>query len=244
DDIRLQRRRRLSARGGITDTCVREPGPGEHQGISTSSLASALSFPSEDTNVAPSQGLDDPFADDPFGLSLDSILFLDQVFMGDAGPAEWNSSLQIGSQQDPSSSQDDNQSEQTNTIPAELLDQYSWPDDLGNPATLTAALCSYFNFAASFLSILLEDAFWRDYHANRCSPALVYAIACRGLPFTAATNQWDLQQRLACRFREAFLQARSNASDDGMVRLDDLEALALMLGFEYEDAGSAPLHSS
>jgi len=97
---------------------------------------------------------------------------------------------------------------------------------------------------ASFLSVILEDAFWQDYHAGRCSQALICAIACSGLPFTAATNQWDLQQHVARRFREAFLQARSTASDDGMIRLDDLEALALMIGFEYDDAGGSTLHSS
>ena len=259
DDIRIQRRRGFSARGSSTDTCARESEPGpvntllEHRGISTSSLASELQFeslPPGDVNLAPSKYADDLFVDDTFGLSLDNIFFLDQVFMGDSEPAEWNSTLQIANAQDPSSTTEEDQSntqeqhEQVSVFSAESLDQSSWQGGLADPTTLTAALHSYFNFAASFLSIILEDAFWQDYHAGRCSQALVYAIACRGLPFTAATNQWHFQQRVARQFREAFLQTRSTASDDRMIRLDDLEALALMIGFEYDDAGSPTLHSS
>jgi Fungal specific transcription factor domain len=257
--MRIQRRRVFTARGGITDTCVRESETApantslEHQEKSTSSFASASQFeslPPEDVNAALLQYPDDLFADDAFGLSLNNILFLDQVFMGDSGPAEWNSSQQITNQQGPSSTTGDGQSgtqeqhEQINTFSVETLDQSSWPGGSADSTTFTAALYSYFNFAAPYLPIILEDAFWQDYHAGRCSQALVYAIACRGVPFTAAINQWDLQQCLACKFREAFLEARSTASDDGMIRLDDLEALALMIDFEYEDAGSPPLHSS
>ncbi len=259
DDIRIQQRRGFSARGGIADACVQESEPSsvntllELPGISTSSLASEPQFdflPPGDINLAPPQYPDDLFADDAFGLSLDNIFFLDQVFMGDSGSTEWNSTVQIANAQDVSSTMDEEQSntqeqqEQISVFSAEALDESSWQAGFPDPTTLTAALHSYFNFAASFLSILLEDAFWQDYHTGRCSQALICAIACRGLPFTAAPNQWHLQQRVARRFREAFLQARSTASDDAMIRLDDLEALALMIGFGYDDIGSPTLQSS
>lgn len=258
NDIRIQRRRRFSARGSSTDTRVRESEPAtintslEPRGISPSSRSAEHQFESlapGDVNLAPSRYIDDLFVDDTFGLSLDNIFFLDQVFMGDAGPAEWNSTLQVANPQDPSSTTEDQsniqeQNEQVGVFSAEVLDQYAWQGVVEDPAMLTAALHSYFNFAASFLSIILEDAFWQDYHTGRCSQALVYAIACRGLPFTAVTNKWQLQQRVAAQFRETFLQNRSTASDDRVIRLDDLEALALMTGFEYDDAGGPTLHSS
>ena len=221
--------------------------------MSTSSLASEPQverLPPEDVSLASPPYPDNLLIDDTFGLSLDNIFFLDQVFMGDSGPAEWNSTLQIANAQDPSSATDEDQPitqeqhEQVSVSSAEALDHSSWQGGFADPATWTAALHSYFNFAASFLSIILEDAFWQDYHAGRCSQALVCAIACRGLPFTAATNPWHLQQHVARQFRETFLQARSTASDDGMIRLDDLEALALMIGFEYDDTDSPPPHSS
>lgn len=62
------------------------------------------------------------------------------------------------------------------------------------------------------------------------------------MPFTAALNKWDLQQRLACKFREVYLNARTTASDNEEIKLDDLEALALIINFEYDDADSPPLH--
>ncbi|KAJ9605300.1 hypothetical protein H2200_009957 [Cladophialophora chaetospira] len=251
DDIRVQRRRRVSAGVVVKDTIVEGSQPCPDLSAATFARVSQVqSHPAEDANVAPSQYQDDLFMDDTFDLSLDNILFLDQIFMGDSGPAEWSSSLLVSNEQDPPSTVDNEpantqgQHEQSNASSAEATDLFPWPSDLSDPTILTAALRSYFNFAASFLSIILEDAFWQDYHAGRCSQALVYAIACRGLPFTTATKEWDLQRRLAWKFREAFLQARSSASDDGMIRLDDLEALALMIGFEYEEAGSPPLHSS
>jgi hypothetical protein len=259
DDVRIRQRRLFTARGDITDAGVLEPQTAlvntslDNREKPTSSFSSASHFeylPPENGSAALLQYPDNLFADNTFGLSLDSVLFLDQVFMGDCGPTEWNSRLPMTNQQYPTSTTDDGQAgnqEQhghINTSPDETLDPSSWLGGSADSTTFTAALYSYFNFAAPHLPILFEDAFWQDYHASRCSQTLVYAIACRGMPFTAAANKWDLQQRLACKFREAFLDARSTASDDGTIRLDDLEALALMINFEYEDAGSPPLHSN
>ena len=40
------------------------------------------------------------------------------------------------------------------------------------------------------------------------------------------------------------MTARSTASNDGTIRLDDLEALALMVNFDYGNANSPALHSN
>ncbi|KAI1131190.1 hypothetical protein F5Y10DRAFT_234015 [Nemania abortiva] len=84
-----------------------------------------------------------------------------------------------------------------------------------------------------------------DYKGRLSSHALVYAVACRGCPFIQTEEKWTLQQRLASRFRETFLQAQSITSGQNVVRLDDLEALALMVDFEYESSGgfTSPLQS-
>ncbi|KAI1199614.1 hypothetical protein F5X97DRAFT_119570 [Nemania serpens] len=110
---------------------------------------------------------------------------------------------------------------------------------------IDAAIDAYFSFASLALPILSKDGFMADYKDRRSSPALVFAVACQGCPFIQAPGRWILQQRLASRFREAFLQARCTASSQNVVRLDDLEALALMVDFEYEDPGNSdsPLQS-
>lgn len=219
----------------------------------TSQVASESHFVSlspRDDNTALSNSPYDLFADDPFALSFDNMLFLDQVFMGDCGPTEWNNGQPSQDLQDPTSTSDNTQTDnreqygRISIFPSGTLDSWSWMGDSADSAVCNAALHSYFDSAAPYLPILLVDAFWQDYHASRCSELLLYAVACRGIPFTEAPNKWDLQQRLACKFRETFLIARSNASDDEIIRLDDLEALALMLNFEYEEAGSLPLLSN
>ncbi|KAI1113681.1 hypothetical protein F5Y14DRAFT_202629 [Nemania sp. NC0429] len=112
------------------------------------------------------------------------------------------------------------------------------------PETLDVAIDAYFSFASLALPILSKDDFMADYKDHRGSPALVFAVACQGCPFIQAPERWSLQQRLASRFREAFLQARCTAPEN-VVRLDDLEALALMVDFEYENSGDldSPLQS-
>jgi hypothetical protein len=96
------------------------------------------------------------------------------------------------------------------------------------------AIEAYFSFASLALPVLYKDAFIADYKGYQSSPALVFAVACRGCPFTQVADKWTLQQRLASRFREAFFQARNTTPDQEAVRLDDLEALALMVNFDYE----------
>ncbi len=259
DDVRIRRRRLMAAEDGVADIPLRESeraaintpsGDQEEPTISFASASPSQPLQLEAGYAEPSRYPDNLFVDDAFGLSLDSILFLDQVFMGDCGPTEGNGRAPFTLQHGPASTTDAGQAHdqeqygQANTISGDIFDQFSWPSDSADSTLVTAALHAYFKLAAPYLPILLEDAFWQDYHAHRCSHSLIYAVACRGMPFTAAVNKWDLEQRLARQFREAFLGARSIASDSGKVRLDDLEALALMIEFEYEDAGSLPLHSN
>lgn len=94
-------------------------------------------------------------------------------------------------------------------------------------------ISAYFAFAAPALPVLSAEAFWSDYDAGKCSEALVYAIACRGIPFVEVTSKWETQQQLARKFKDAFFSSRKERQD-GSVRLDDAEALTLMIGFNYD----------
>ncbi|TGJ85757.1 hypothetical protein E0Z10_g3003 [Xylaria hypoxylon] len=113
------------------------------------------------------------------------------------------------------------------------------------PEILDAAIDAYFGFASLALPILSKDGFMTDYKARQSGSALVFAVACRGCPFIQETEKWSLQQRFASRFKETFLQARSTTSSQDVVRLDDLEALALMVDFEYDGSKglTSPLQS-
>ncbi|UKZ54992.1 hypothetical protein TrVGV298_008808 [Trichoderma virens] len=110
-------------------------------------------------------------------------------------------------------------------------------------ATFHASLHAYFDFAAVHLPVLIEDAFWQDYRAGRCSLALVYAIACRGISFSSPLKNWDTQQLLALKFREKFLEAQQVSTGKSVMRLDDLEALAIMVNWRYDESQSSSLHS-
>ena len=87
------------------------------------------------------------------------------------------------------------------------------------------ALSAYFTFAAPALPVLSTEAFWSDYDAGKCSDALVYAIACRGIPFVEVPSKWETQQHVARKFKDAFFSSRKERQD-GCARLDDAEALA------------------
>ncbi|KAH7199578.1 hypothetical protein DER44DRAFT_787917 [Fusarium oxysporum] len=112
-------------------------------------------------------------------------------------------------------------------------------------STLKAAIDAYFDLASLAIPILDRNAFQADYTSHRASPALVYAVACRGCPFISTPQKWPVQQQLASEFRRAWLEARSAAGDKQSIRMDDLEALALMVDFSYEPAEDAntSLHS-
>ncbi len=174
------------------------------------------------------------FLENPLELGPDAILFLDQVFMAEpASEATW--SLSAAEPPAPLPQQPTDAAQQDiaspNTAQAE-----PWLNCGLDPATLTDALHAYFNLASLCLPILFEDAFWADYHASRCSASLVFAVACRGMPFTTHPDKWQIQQKLACGFRDAFFKSQRAPATHAPTRLDDLEALALMLGFAYPRA--------
>ncbi|KAL6910461.1 hypothetical protein GGI43DRAFT_11997 [Trichoderma evansii] len=208
-------------------------------------------FPPDTEDSIPSsvdQTPDFSFIDTPFELSPESILFLDQIFMcgGYEDPIEYHEpqiainddiQLPMGGEQAPR----DTQSEPSAEALADSARQKLWIDCNLDEETFNAALHAYFNFAAVHLPVIMEGAFWKDYHAERCSPALVYAVACRGIIFTAAADSWDKQQCLALKFRQKFLESRLKVAGKSAIRLDDLEALAIMSNWVYDEERSLPL---
>lgn len=260
DDVRIRRRRTRTARGGTEKAGTRElqsalltTSP-DDRGIPVSQIISdshMVSLSPRDDNVVLSNIPFDMFDDSPFALSFDNMAFLDQVFMGEGDRGFTQSSDQPSQYlQQPTStsgnnpSDDGDQDGRDSNFPSAVLGTCSWTGVSADSASCTAALHSYFEYAAPYLPILLADAFWQDYHAGHCSELLLYAVACRGMPYTEAPNKWDLQNRLASTFREKYLHARSNAPDNDAIRLDDLEALALMIDFEYDNSESLPLLSN
>lgn len=258
DDVRIQRRRQTTARGGIVNgqsgtgnlqPALSHPSPGVRGDSASRAASESQERDPGNDNAALSNISFDMFADSPFALSFDNMLFLDQIFMGNCGPAEDNNQQSQDSQNRTSTSEmtqtgSQEQDGKDLVFLSEELSAYSWIGVSVDSASCTAALRSYFDYAAPYLPILLADAFWEDYHANRCSEMLLYAVACRGMPFIEAPDKWNLQQLLAATFRERYLSARSNTCDNETIRLDDLEALALMIDFEYDDSGSLPLLSN
>ncbi|KAH8913027.1 hypothetical protein BR93DRAFT_872478 [Coniochaeta sp. PMI_546] len=236
-DMRVQRRRTMAPRGDDADISGRDQqalsreartdrGNQDHRPESFASTPlPGNAVPVEHDHAASLQYPNGLFFDDDFVLSNDSVLFLDQIFMNPT----------------PNSATSNIENEEAGGAQLDGIKALFPGDDA---EIVTTALHTYFDYAASYLPILIADAFWADFHANRCSQSLLYAVACRGMPFTGAANKWQLEQQLARTFREKFLEARAAVLDDGAVGLDDIEALALMIDFEYDDASSPPLHTN
>ncbi len=208
------------------------------------------SIPPDETYTFITDSVDDiDFSDPMFGLSSDSAYFLDQVFMQET---DWEL-LDLNDQ--PSVSETpDTRNISRQTMDGLPKDPVMEPMNAGqlqsllevagvDPNVFDGALHAYFDKAAPSLPVVFEDAFWLDYGARRCSLALVSAIACRGMPFTGVENKWQLQQQLGREFRKALLEAQQTASSQSSIRLDELEALALMVNFEFEDDHSSGLES-
>lgn len=234
NDIRIQRRRQTERTDLDTSNTrsSQEPGVAAFKDIPpTSALDStATSLPPHDTSFAGTPSF--LLSDNLFDLSADSILFLDQIFMGDLS-SEWNTPLSFA----PSHTQTSSEA----LSPDDHLHQDLWINCGIDSEIFKSGLKLYFTHAALSLPVLLEDAFWEDYEANRCCHALIYAIACRGIPFTNIPNKWQIQQRLATKFKECFFEHQS--SGRGTTHLDDIEALALMANFKYENTSSSiPTH--
>ncbi|KAJ3453136.1 hypothetical protein MRS44_018791 [Fusarium solani] len=186
--------------------------------------------------------------DQLLGISSDSTSFLDQIFIPDQyDSADW--AHQMLMLNDPSQTLGANNAETGNeprrddgleTAPHSSSSEAQCIDQ----ALFDNALHAYFDIAASSMPILFEDSFWEDYRSGRCSRALSSAVACRGVPFIPTDlDNWDLQQRLARQFQDAIFETHNSPNHGGSVRLDDLEALALMVGFEYDASYGQPLQS-
>jgi hypothetical protein len=92
------------------------------------------------------------------------MLFLDQVFMGNCGPAEENNQRSQDSQNPTSITQTDCQEQDGKDLvfSGEELGTYFWTGVSVDAAFCRAALRAYFDYAAPYLPILLADAFWED----------------------------------------------------------------------------------
>lgn len=179
-----------------------------------------LQYPAVDSEPA--------WQDISWDLGAESISFLDSVFTHDYNFDNMPNSPRIYASE-------------------EIVDALQNPYEILelDPNTLKAAIDAYFDLASLAIPILDRNSFQADYTSHRASPALVYAVACRGCPFLSMSRKWLVQQRLASEFRRAWLEARSATGDKQSIRLDDLEALALMVDFTYEPAEDAntALHS-
>ncbi|KAI5460126.1 hypothetical protein BGZ63DRAFT_490464 [Mariannaea sp. PMI_226] len=244
DDIRVLRRRITRSQSAAVNTTVHvDQGQQEQQRplhdtlIETNTGATFHSPVHVDPRLLiPGQNLDVLSLDSSFELSSSSLQFLDQIFMTDDDlDFSSNMSHEAASQFD---------------APVSIRDeegvgrhQQPWVSCNLDQTTFMTALQAYFNYAALCLPILYEDAFWLDFQAGRCAPALVYAVACCGIPFLAVPSKWDVQQRLAQLFKDAFFETCPEIDSQQPIRLDHLEALALMVNFEYEGVRGSSMHS-
>ena len=182
--------------------------------------------------------------DNTFSLSNYSQFYLNQVFedMSSTANSYNDAYLELFNEVDSNIYTPNGSSiSDTNNGPRSMNNEedVTWLNDITTPEVLGAAINAYFSLASAALPILLPDAFWSDYKAEKCSLALVQAIACRGMPFIKSDDKWKIQQRFAVAFRESFLMNRVEAieSIDEFIRLDELEALAIMIDFQYDDDG-------
>ncbi|KAI1330169.1 hypothetical protein F5Y16DRAFT_47928 [Xylariaceae sp. FL0255] len=265
DDLRTQRRHRVR-RGSSTSTpgssvaqrdvsreIVTGQGTSEIENVQlilneTDTLFSA----SSSTSIATSQSPSDPalaqysqeqagnstsfdFNSFDFELSSESNSFLNSVFQRDDmihDPPVHSSVIPTSATQP----NYDQINDPTNDR-ADSLDPYGIQELESN--LLREAIESYFSFCYLAFPLLLKDAFMADYESRRASPALVFALACHGSSFLQTEERWALRQQFASSFRDAFLQARSATETRDAIRLDDLEALVLMVDFDYSEAGSS-----
>lgn len=247
DDIRIRRRRQTRSQSVVADSSAGEQRTNTFSqfGASFSSATPLVASQTAQATASPvNLVLPHPFLDaSSFELCSDSI-FLDQIFVKDDGSPPWGSSPATIAQQDAHSAMRHQASERQQPEPViashpdiTICHKY-WESCNIDSASFVGALHAYFKIAALCLPVVIEDAFWQDFEAGRCSDALVFAIACRGICFTEVADKWEVQQRLASKFRDAFLDAQ-----EPVIRLDNLEALALMIHFQYEESPNSSLQS-
>ncbi|RBA18776.1 hypothetical protein FPRO05_10424 [Fusarium proliferatum] len=194
----------------------------------TSALPQTQVLPIDPSLQYPAVESESAWQDISWDLGAESISFLDSVFTHDYNFDNMPNSPQVYASEEVAVA---------SSTPYEILEL--------DPSNLKAAIDAYFDLTSLAIPILDRDAFQADYTSHRASPALVYAIACRGCPFISAPRKWSVQQQLASEFRRVWLEARSAGGSKQSIRLDDLEALALMVDFAYEtdEDANAALHS-
>lgn len=98
---------------------------------------------------------------------------------------------------------------------------------IGSEDILNQAVDAYFQYMAVCMPVLVEEEFRASYSANRCSDALVLAVACRGIGYMAVTDKFMLQRRIGQQFRHTILSAKDRFG------LDEIEGLAIMSGYHF-----------
>ncbi|TQV92947.1 hypothetical protein V2A60_003733 [Cordyceps javanica] len=224
-DIRLQKRR-LNSQKDVSSI------DGQH--VPSSAWLSPPRVADSSPAVAPESTAIPDTAEEAqtalFDLNAESAFFLDQIFVGNLC-----SELLY-----------DNYTGLAMDIPivptatprldvAPGIDHYQdlWRDGALSFDVFMLAVRGYFGFAALALPITFEDAFWSDVQASTASAAFVCAVACRGMPFTEHDEKWLLQKQLAIKFKNLFLQKQQD--DPNNTPLDDIEALALMVDFPFDE---------
>ncbi|KAJ6081449.1 hypothetical protein N7499_006323 [Penicillium canescens] len=119
------------------------------------------------------------------------------------------------------------------TFPSHLVDL------CGDTSVYVESLHAYFDFPGLYRPFVPEHAFWLDFYADRCSPALLSAIACCGISYTKAADKWKKQQRLAITCMKHLMKTEA-VKTGSIVRLDDLEAIALLIDFKFDRAHKPP----
>ncbi|KAJ5882720.1 uncharacterized protein N7473_011154 [Penicillium subrubescens] len=99
---------------------------------------------------------------------------------------------------------------------------------------LAESLRAYFDIPGIFHPFIPEDAFWEDLRAGICSPTLLAAIASRGIPFTNAKDKWEKQKLLVVMCMDEIMEVGVSRDGSERLRLDDLEAMALMMDLKYK----------
>ncbi|KAJ0419588.1 hypothetical protein BJY00DRAFT_313968 [Aspergillus carlsbadensis] len=234
DDVRIKRRRKISPNSESRVSTLLRSSLNTPRGGNTPLLPSPRSASvllTSNPDIVGNSLLDDS-AGESLWTNLDlelgsEIPFLNEMFM-QGFPAPSESIANIDGQSDASIQNP------SGFLEGAIANHGLYEIQGFDPSILEGALTAYFDFASLVLPILDRDAFMADYGSRRISSSLIFAVACRGCPFITAPDKWKSQQQFAFGFRQAFLEAQSNTASKQTIRLDDLEALALMVGFAYD----------
>jgi hypothetical protein len=197
-------------------------------------------------NYAPFSGA---VPDDTFFLSMPGAAYLDDVFLGESFGAQWQELINAADPcaEDMSLAQIEYAAESSEpqgySTQTEMLAEPSYhkvPTASTYAQSIEVAIRAYFEHVAPVLPVVPEEAFWIDYRKGVCCNSLTLALACRGYPFLRIDNKWHIQQVVARDFRHSFLQRQEDFAGPSAIRIDELEGLALMVNFAYEESYQDP----